>query len=91
MAYIGLGKAALNEGEYSKALDYFETAYDQDDYDRAFKYAREEFLRENFTLIIIVLAVIIVFLFVLSKMHKKGKYLLKGRLYGKKSRNRGGR
>ena len=91
MAYIGLGKAALNEGEYSKALDYFKTAYDQDDYDRAFKYAREEFLRENFTLIIIVLAVIIVFLFVLSKMHKKGKYLLKGRLYGKKSRNRGGR
>ena len=89
MAYIGLGKAALNEGEYSKALDYFETAYDQDDYDRAFKYAREEFLRDNFTAIIIVLAVLVIFLFVLSKMHKKGKYLIKGRFGKKKSRREG--
>ena len=88
MAYIGLGKAALNEGEYKKALDYFETAYDQKDYDKAFKYAREEFIRKNFTAIVVVLAVLVVFLFVLSQMHKRGKYLLKGKL-GKKSKREG--
>lgn len=84
LAYIGLGKAALNTGEYSKALDYFKTAYDQDDYDKAYKYAREDYIRDNFTAIIIVIIVIIVFLIVLSRLHKKKIYLLKGRLYGKK-------
>ena len=33
MADVGLGKACLNDGEYTKALDYFKTAYDRDDYD----------------------------------------------------------
>lgn len=80
LAYIGLGKAALNEGEYTKALDYFETAYDQDDYDKAFKYAREDFVEENFTVMIVVLIVVIVWLFVLARLHKKNIYLIKGRI-----------
>lgn len=85
LAYIGLGKAALNEGEYNKALDYFKAAYDQDDYDKAFKYAREEYIRDNFTLIVVVLAVIVVYLIVLSQLHKRKIYLIKGRIFkGKK-------
>lgn len=79
LAYIGLGKAALNEGEYSKALDHFKTAYDQDDYDKAFKYAREDFIRDNFMVIIIVCAVVIVLLIVLAQLHKRGIYVIKGR------------
>lgn len=78
-AYIGLGKAALNEEHFSKALKYFKTAYDQDDYDKAFKYAREDFLREHFTLIIIIIAVLIVLLIVKSILKKKGIKLIKRR------------
>lgn len=85
LAYIGLGKAALNDGEYSDALDYFETAYDQDDYDKAFKYAREEFCQDNFTAIIVIVVVVVVLLLVLARLHKKGIYIIKGR-FGKKEK-----
>lgn len=77
MAYVGLGKACLNDGEYMKALDYFKTAYDQDDYDKAFKYAREEWLRDNFTVIMIVIIVLIVLLIVKAVLKKKGIKLIK--------------
>ena len=79
MAYVGLGKAALNEGEYSKALDYFETAYDQKDYDKAFKYARNEFIKKNFTGMVILILVLVVLVTITNKLHQRGKYLIKGR------------
>lgn len=71
-AYIGLGKACLNQEKYSEALDYFETAYDQDDYDKAFKYARDDWMRDNFTGIIIVIVVLIVLLIIKKVLTKKG-------------------
>ena len=72
MAYVGLGKACLNDGEYMKALDYFKTAYD-----KAFKYAREEWLRDNFTVIMIVIIVLIALLIVKAVLKKKGIKLIK--------------
>lgn len=76
-AYVGLGKAALNNDEYSKALKYFKIAYDQDDYDKAFEYAREDFLKENFTMIIVVAIAVIIVLIVLRKLFKKRKSSVK--------------
>ncbi len=76
-AYIGLGKAALNNDEYSKALKYFKIAYDQDDYDKAFEYAREEFLRDNFTLIIVIVLAVIIVLIILRKLLSKRKMRVK--------------
>ena len=72
LAYVGLGKAALNDGEYTKALSYFKTAYDQDDYDKAFKYARQEFISENFTAGMIIILVLVVLLIVRAVLKKKG-------------------
>ena len=71
-AYVGLGKAALNEEEYNKALDYFKTAYDQEDYDRAYKYARDAWLKDHFTLIIIIIAALIILLIVKKMLNKRG-------------------
>lgn len=88
MAYMGLGKAALNEGEYQKALDYFETAYAQRSYDRAFKYARNEFIEKHFTAMVTILAVLVVWMIVVSKLHKKNIYVIKGR-FKKKSKREG--
>lgn len=70
-AYVGLGKAALNHNQYKKALKYFKIAYDQYDYDKAFEYTREEFLRENFTLLICITIGVIVLLVVIVKLVKK--------------------
>lgn len=77
MAYIGLGKAALKDEQYTEALDYFKTAYDQDDYDKAYKYARENFLRDNFTVILIVVLAVVILLIAISILRKKGIRLIK--------------
>ena len=71
-AYIGLGKAALNNEEFNKALKYFKTAYDQDDYDKAFKYAREAFLRDHFAWIVVIVVLLIVLVIAKKIMRKKG-------------------
>ena len=72
LAYIGMGKASLNQEKYTEALDYFKTAYDRDDYDKAFKYAREDFLREHFTAVIIIILVIIALFIVRKILISKG-------------------
>lgn len=72
LAYIGMGKASLNQEKYTEALDYFKTAYDRDDYDKAFKYAREDFLREHFTAVIIIILVIIALFIVRKVLISKG-------------------
>lgn len=71
MAHIALGKAALNAGEYKLAMEYFETAYDQENYDKAYEYYRDEFLRANFEIIVIGLFVLIVLILVYGKLKKK--------------------
>lgn len=78
-AYIGLGKAALKNDEYTKALKYFKVAYDQDDYDKAFEYTREEFLRDNFTVIIIVILAVIILWIVIKRLLKRRKKAKEGK------------
>ena len=75
-AYVGLGKAALNEEKYSKALEYFKTAYDQEDYDKAYKYARDAFLKDHFTLIIIIISLLVILLIVKKVLNKRGIKLI---------------
>lgn len=73
LAHIALGKAALNEDRYADAMEYFETAYDQENYDKAFEYYRDDFLRDHFQAIVITLVVLIVLIIVLVKLRRKGK------------------
>lgn len=72
LAYYGLGKAYLNTGDYKKAMENFKISVAKGSYDRAYEYDRDEFLRANFTAIIIVLIVLIVAIIVLRKLFKKG-------------------
>ncbi|NLZ46929.1 MAG: hypothetical protein GX896_09600, partial [Clostridiales bacterium] len=72
LAHIALGKAALNNGDYKEAMEYFKTAYDQINYDKAFKYYRDNFLREHFNVIVIVLFLLIVLILVINRLRKKG-------------------
>lgn len=71
MAHIALGKAALNAGDYKLAMEYFETAYDQENYDKAYEYYRDDFLRANFEVIVIVLFILIVLIMVYRKLKQK--------------------
>lgn len=72
-AYIGLGKAALNSDDYFEALRCFKIAYDQRDYNKAFEYAREEFLRDNFTAIIVAVLALVIVWIVFRRLWKKRK------------------
>ncbi len=69
LAYIGLGNAYLNQNDYATALNYFYRT-SRAGYNRAFKSFRIEFIRANFTWILIILLVIIVGLIVLSYVRK---------------------
>lgn len=71
-AYVGLGKACLNSGDYKQAMEHFKTAYDRYDYNRAFKYYRDEWLRNNFNTVVIVIVVLVVLIYVLKILKKKG-------------------
>ncbi len=69
LAYIGLGNAYLNQGDYATALDYF-YRNSRGGYNRAFKSFRIEFIRANFTWMMLVIIAIIVFCIVLSYVKK---------------------
>ncbi len=69
LAYIGLGNAYLNQNDYATALDYF-YRNSRGGYNRAFKSYRIEFIRANFTWIMVVLLVIILALIVFSRVRR---------------------
>lgn len=69
-AYIGLGNAYLNDGEYQTAMDYF-YRNSRSGYNRAFKDYRIGFIRANFNYFMIVLLVVVV---VLVALHYYRRY-----------------
>lgn len=69
LAYIGLGNAYLNQGDYSTALDYF-YRNSRAGYNRAFKSYRIEFIRANFTWMMTVIIVLILALIIWSYVKK---------------------
>lgn len=79
LAYIGLGNAYLNQGDYATALDYF-YRNSRGGYNRAFKSFRIEFIRANFTWMMLVIIVLIVALIIWSyvKKHLAKKKAKKG-------------
>ena len=47
LAYIGIGRALLSQERYEEALDYFEIKYDADNYSKAYKQYRKEWVEEH--------------------------------------------
>jgi hypothetical protein len=48
LAYKGLAKAALEEGDYGKAMELSRIAYDRVTYAKAFEQVRDQFIYDNF-------------------------------------------
>lgn len=71
-AYVGIGKAYLNMGEYDQAMKYFKRT-NWSGYNKAFKYYRRDFIRDHFTEIAIGLLVLVIGAAVLNKILKKRK------------------
>lgn len=47
MAYIGIGRSLLRQERYKEAMEYFEFAYDEENYSKAFQLYRKEWIEEN--------------------------------------------
>ncbi len=63
-AYIGIGKALYRQGKYDEAMKMFASAYETENYSKAFKEKRQNWADKYF---IVIPIVIVVFLFVVVK------------------------
>lgn len=59
-AYIGIGNAKYRSGDYEEALDYYKSAYDTENYSKAYQEIRKEWL-SKFILLIPVAVIVICF------------------------------
>lgn len=57
LAYIGLGKTYLAEGQYKKATEYFKLGNSRKYYTRAFYYYRKELMEDHFGTVMLVLII----------------------------------
>ena len=75
LAYIGIGNALFNEGNYKEAMTYYELAKDTEGYSNAYKEYRVIMMRNNIVwiVLVIVLAVVAIKLFSYLK-RKKGLF-----------------
>jgi sugar lactone lactonase YvrE len=58
LAYIGIGRAAYQQGEYKKAMEYFKIKLSLVNYAAAFQAYRKEWVERNLWIILTVLAVL---------------------------------
>ncbi len=73
MAYEAIGRALLNQDKYEEAMKYFKVAFSDINYDRAFEANRQDMLRDNFTLIVIIILLAAAGLLTVNVLQKKGK------------------
>jgi tetratricopeptide (TPR) repeat protein len=60
LARIGIGRAALRQGEFRKAMHYFRLGHFRSGYSRAFFLYRKQWMEENLFRLLLVLAVVII-------------------------------
>ncbi len=60
LAYIGIAQAMMRIGNYEEAMKYYKLGYDREGYSKAYREYRTEVLRENFSLVMFFMLLIIV-------------------------------
>lgn len=87
MAYIGLGKAYLTEGNYKKAMEYFELGNSRKYYTKAFYYHRKELMEEKFGTAMLVLILLIAVLIVVRYIFRFKRWVGEVRCFMSKRLN----
>ena len=76
LAFRGIGRAVLRQNEYREAMDYFEMAHDRQNYGRAYKLYRKEWVERNIWWILLILAAVLIIPLAIGKVKKtKGEVL----------------
>lgn len=74
LAYVGIGKSLLAQGENKEAMEYFKLGMDQEYYSIAYKRFRNAFLKRNLGPILTVISLLVI-VFIIGKVIKKRKGL----------------
>ena len=69
-AFIGIGRSLMRQEKFSEAMEYFKMAHDRQNYGRAFKYFRKEWVEENVWWVLLILAAVILIPLVTGKIKK---------------------
>jgi len=59
LAYIGIGRAALRQGDYQKAMKYYKLKHYREGYGKAFQLYRKQWIEENLWKIILILGILL--------------------------------
>ncbi len=70
LAFIGIGRSLMRQEKYQEAMDYFEMANDRENYGRAFRFYRAEWVEDNIIWVILVLAVVLLVPIIRSSLKK---------------------
>ncbi len=73
-AYIGVGKSLYRNSQYEEAMEYFEAAYDAENYSVAYKEVRKAWIEDYFFLIPLVLIAVVVLWILFSRFTKRVNY-----------------
>ena len=73
LAFRGIGRAILRQDDFEGAMKYFEMAHDRENYGRAFKLYRKEWIEKNVIWIVLILAVILIVPLVIGRV-KRAKW-----------------
>lgn len=76
-AHSSLGKAYYDQGKYKLAMEQFKLGNDREEYSRAFKEYRTEFIRQYFVLFAIVLLLVLVGFVLLIKRKRVKAFLIR--------------
>lgn len=68
LAYIGVGRALLRQEKYHEAMEYFELKYDDENYSKAYRQYRKEWVQENIGIIVTVLVLLFLIPMVIGKV-----------------------
>jgi hypothetical protein len=58
LAYIGIGRAALRQAEYQKAMRYYKLKHFREGYGKAFQLYRKQWMEQNLWKILLILAIV---------------------------------
>lgn len=60
LAFIGIGRALMRQENYAEAMEYFKMARDRDNYGRAFRFYRKEWVEENVGWMVLLIAAVLI-------------------------------
>ncbi len=70
-AYVGIGQAMYRNGDYEGSLEYFEAAYDTDNWSKSFAEIRKAWMSDYFLVLILIIVVLIVAFILISRKIQK--------------------